>query len=115
MIQKPELQALVKTYGKFWCTWQADRGDRLPLGAPALMMSPQAVNMGSVHPDLLERRDGKYGISREELKESRLELEEPEWINPNADCWKQSGKGIAVDVVETEMKAHEPRLRGKWC
>lgn len=26
MIGQPELQNLAKTYGKFWCTWQVDRG-----------------------------------------------------------------------------------------
>ncbi|RVW79041.1 Oil body-associated protein 2B [Vitis vinifera] len=85
MIQKPELENIAKSYGKFWCTWQVDRGDRLPLGAPALMMSPQAVNLGIVRPDL------------------------PEWINPNADYWKQSfGKGFALDIEPTEMKLRAP-------
>ncbi|KAJ0986451.1 hypothetical protein J5N97_004807 [Dioscorea zingiberensis] len=108
MIAKAELKGLAKTYGKFWCTWQVDRGDRLPLGAPALMMSPQGVNTGAVRPDLLKIRDDKYEISREELSESRLEMEEPEWINPNADFWKQHDKGFALDVVETEMKRMTP-------
>lgn len=26
MIGMPELESLAKTYGKFWCTWQVDRG-----------------------------------------------------------------------------------------
>ena len=26
-IQKPELRDLAQTYGKFWCTWQVDRGE----------------------------------------------------------------------------------------
>ncbi|CAL5409059.1 unnamed protein product [Camellia sinensis] len=25
LVVKPELENLTKTYGKFWCTWQADR------------------------------------------------------------------------------------------
>lgn len=48
MLEKPELDKMACTYGKFWCTWQVDRGDRLPLGAPALMFSPQPVNLGKV-------------------------------------------------------------------
>lgn len=105
MIVKPELKWLAKTYGKFWCTWQVDRGDRVPLGTPALMMSPQGVNAGQVRPDLLKSRDDKYKMySSEELKESRLEIEEPEWLNPNADYWKQHGKGFALDVLEMDMK-----------
>ncbi|XP_020106158.1 oil body-associated protein 2B-like [Ananas comosus] len=108
MLQRPELANLAKTYGKFWCTWQVDRGDRLPLGAPALMMSPQAVDLGKVRPELVRRRDEKLGISTEDLRESRVEMEEPEWINPNADYWKQHGKGFAVDAVPTEMKRTAP-------
>lgn len=83
-------------------------GDRLPLGAPALMMSPQGVKMGKVWPDMVKRRDDKYRISSEELKSSRVEIEEPEWINPNADYWKQSGKAFAIDVQQVPMKLRAP-------
>ncbi|XVF25576.1 hypothetical protein REPUB_Repub13aG0223800 [Reevesia pubescens] len=82
MIGKPELENLAKTYGKFWCTWQVDRGDRLLLGALALMMSPQGVNLGKIDPLLVKNRDDKYNISTETIQKSRLEIEEPEWINP---------------------------------
>ncbi|MCH83831.1 LRR receptor-like kinase [Trifolium medium] len=34
----------------------------LPLGAPALMMSPQAASPGLVRPELLHERDSKYKI-----------------------------------------------------
>ncbi|KAJ8458622.1 hypothetical protein OPV22_031548 [Ensete ventricosum] len=108
MLQKKELDDLSKTYGKFWCTWQVDRGDRLPLGAPALMMSPQGVNLGMVHPDLVKKRDDKYRFSSEELKESRLGVEVPESTNPNADYWMKHGTGFAIDVVETVMKLRAP-------
>lgn len=79
-------------------------GDRLPLGAPALMMSPQGVQMGLVSPDLVQQRDRKYNISVDSFKESRVEIEEPEWINPQADYWKQHGKGFAIDVNPTDIK-----------
>ncbi|KAL5732286.1 Oil body-associated protein 2B [Ranunculus cassubicifolius] len=108
VLQKPELANLTRSYGKFWCTWQTDRGDPLPMGAPALMLSPQAVNLGMVHPVLLEKRDAKYGISSAHLMQSRMELPEPEWINPRADYWKQAGKGFAIDVEQTEMKRLTP-------
>ncbi|MCL7044925.1 hypothetical protein MKW94_015157 [Papaver nudicaule] len=108
MVQTAELGNLTKTYGKFWCTWQTDRGDVLPLGAPSLMMSPQGVPTGMVKPDLLQKRDEKYNISSEDLKKLRVEIAEPEWINPNADIWKKTGKGFAVDVEKTEMKCTVP-------
>ncbi|KAK3206701.1 hypothetical protein Dsin_020747 [Dipteronia sinensis] len=108
VIAKPELKNLTKTYGKFWCTWQVDRGDRLPLGAPSLMMSPQGVNLGMVRPELVQKRDGKYNISTDSMKQGRLEFNEPEWINPQADYWKQHGKGFAIDIEQTEMKKIAP-------
>lgn len=74
------------------------------MGAPALMTSPQAVSPGIVKPDLLHHRDTKYGISPESLKSSRMEIAEPEMINPMADYWKQHGKGFAIDFKETQMK-----------
>ncbi|XP_059666615.1 oil body-associated protein 2C-like [Cornus florida] len=104
MVVRPELENIAKTYGKFWCTWQTDRGDRLPVGEPALMMSPQAVNLGMVTPEIVQRRDNKYNISTNALKNSRMEIAEPEWINPLADYWKQHQKGFAICVETTEMK-----------
>ncbi|EXB36785.1 hypothetical protein L484_005082 [Morus notabilis] len=108
MLGKPELKDMAKTYGKFWCTWQVDRGDALPIGAPALMMSPQAVSPGVVKAELVMKRDEEYNISTEALRQSRVEIEEPEWINPQADYWKQHGKGFAVDIHPTEMKKRAP-------
>ncbi|KAK3023496.1 hypothetical protein RJ639_045083 [Escallonia herrerae] len=79
-------------------------GDKLPLGAPALMMSPQGVNLGIVKPDLVERRDAKYKISTASLKATRDDIPVPETINPFADYWNSTGKGFATDIEETEMK-----------
>lgn len=72
------------------------------------MMSPQAVPPGIVRPELVKRRDDKYNISTEALRRSRVEIGEPEWINPQADYWKQHGKGFALDIVQTEMKKRAP-------
>ncbi|KAK9068827.1 hypothetical protein SSX86_012943 [Deinandra increscens subsp. villosa] len=104
MIVTPELKNLAKTYGKFWCTWQTDRGDKLPLGPPSLMMSPQAEGEGVVNHELVTKRDEKYKMSKEDLVKSRIEIPEPEWINPMADYWRQHKKCFGVDVESTKMK-----------
>lgn len=86
-------------------------GDRLPLGAPALMMSPQEVKLGIIDPKLVQKRDGKYNISTDDRKISRADLivDKPEFTKPIlADYWKRSGKGFAIDVVEAEMKKFVP-------
>lgn len=110
MLQSSEMARIAKTYGKFWCIWQVDRGDRLPLGAPALMVSPQAVEPGRVRAELVRDRDERYRVdsSARGLKGARVEMEEPEWSNPNADYWRLHGKGFAVDVTAAEMKRHAP-------
>uniref|UniRef100_A0A0D9YEH4 Uncharacterized protein n=1 Tax=Oryza glumipatula TaxID=40148 RepID=A0A0D9YEH4_9ORYZ len=109
-LQSSEMARMAKTYGKLWCTWQVDRGDALPLGAPALMVSPQAVEPGRVRAELVHGRDERYKIdsSAQGLKGARVEMDEPEWINPNADYWRLHGKGFAIDVTATEMKRHAP-------
>ncbi|XP_010549443.1 PREDICTED: oil body-associated protein 2C [Tarenaya hassleriana] len=104
----PELNNIAKTYGKFWCTWQVDRGDKLPIGPPELMMSPQAVDRGVIRPELVKSRDEKYKISTDELKHRRAEIAEPEWINPMADYWKQHGKCFLLDIVPVEMNRNAP-------
>nr|VDC83032.1 unnamed protein product [Brassica rapa] len=71
LVAKPELKTLAKSNGKFWCTWQIDREDRLPLGVPSLMVSPHDVNLGRIKPELVKKRDEEHGISTESLKPSR--------------------------------------------
>ncbi|XP_057785039.1 oil body-associated protein 2A-like [Salvia miltiorrhiza] len=110
LVQKSELEELAQSYGKFWCTWQVDRGDRLPLGAPALMVSPQGVNMAMVKEELIKKRDEKYKVSSSELgrKRANFAIPEAEAVNPYADYWMQTGKGFAIDAQETEIKSRAP-------
>jgi len=103
MVQKQELKSLAKTYGKFWCTWQFDRGDALPLGAPALMMSPQEQEPGRVPDASVAKRDAKYGISSSSRKQSRADIPGVERVDPDADRWKHTGKGWAVELVDVLM------------
>lgn len=72
------------------------------------MMSPQEMKLGIVRPDLVQQRDDKYNISTESLKGSRVEMDVPQYINPQADYWKHHGKGFAVDVMPTDMIRHVP-------
>uniref|UniRef100_A0A7N0RFQ1 Uncharacterized protein n=1 Tax=Kalanchoe fedtschenkoi TaxID=63787 RepID=A0A7N0RFQ1_KALFE len=108
VLAKLELANFTKIYGKFWCTWQIDRGDVLPLGVPSLMISAQAVDVAQVDQEKIMRRDDKYNMSIDALKQGRVEMAEPEWINPNADHWKQAGKGFVLEIEPTEMNAFAP-------
>ncbi|XP_076923016.1 oil body-associated protein 2A-like [Bidens hawaiensis] len=89
-------------------------GDRLPLGAPALMMSPQIVNMGVIKPELVHVRDNKFKISTEELKKSRANIPVSNPGNARvADYWMHIGKGFAIDIEQSEMKMKEPQVEIK--
>lgn len=83
-------------------------GDKLPMGAPELMMSPQGVGQGIIRPELVKMRDEKYNISTDELKHRRAEIAEPEWINPEADYWKQHGKCFVLDIATVQMNRNAP-------
>ncbi|XP_006356125.1 uncharacterized protein [Solanum tuberosum] len=108
MVIRPELENLTKTYGKFWCTWQTDRGDKLPIGPPSLMMSPQPVDLGIVKIGLVKKRDDKYNISTDAMKTARADLSERTRLNPRADYWVEHGKGFMIDVEDVEMKKIAP-------
>ncbi|KAK3165440.1 hypothetical protein QOZ80_1AG0033230 [Eleusine coracana subsp. coracana] len=105
-LEKPELEQLAGTFGKFWCTWQVDRGDRLPLGAPALMVSPQADPAAVVRPSLVRHRDDRYGFSTADLRAARADVQAAPQVQ--VDYWLRHRKGFAVDVVPHEMKCHAP-------
>lgn len=72
------------------------------------MMSPQAVNLGMVKPELIQKRDDRYNMSTDAIKRTRLEIPEPEWINPEADYWKQHGKCFEIHIEDVEMKKIAP-------
>ncbi|KVI00930.1 Protein of unknown function DUF1264 [Cynara cardunculus var. scolymus] len=109
-IVMPELKNLAKTYGKFWCTWQTDRGVfQLAISLIKRMFfislqQEQAAEDGVVNLQIARERDESYNLSREDLMRSRIEIPEPEWINPTADYWRQHKKGFKIDVESTEMR-----------
>jgi hypothetical protein len=77
-------------------------GDRLPMGPPALMMSPQGEEPGRIPDDEVARRDAKYGFSSTSLEVDRADINDVQ-VDPNADRWRQAGKGFAVDLKEVLM------------
>ena len=94
------MEGLVGTYGKTWYTWQVDRGDKVPLGIPQLMMAFTAD--GQAHPQLLAECDEEYGISSEEKKKSRADIVSPA-IQPGVDTW-QRGEAIRLQTETVPMK-----------
>jgi hypothetical protein len=86
MAEKELMEKLVTTYGKTWHTWQVDRGDKLPLGVPQLMMA--FTQEGQLDPQKLALRDADLKVNAEEKKRSRAGIPSPE-IAPGADAWER--------------------------
>lgn len=71
-----EMESVVHLYGKAYHLWQVDRGDKLPLGEPNLMMSCTQES-----PDierLVTARDEKLGIDHKRKIELRKHINKPE-------------------------------------
>ena len=98
--EKQVMEGLVGTYGKTWYTWQVDRGDKVPLGIPQLMMAFTAD--GQAHPQLLAECDAEYGVSSEEKRKSRADIVSPA-IQVGADAWQQ-GEAIQLQTKTATMK-----------
>lgn len=98
--EKELMKDLVGTYGKTWHTWQVDRGDKVPLGIPQLMMG--FTKEGQADADLIKARDNGYGISSAKKREDRSDIASP-GILPGADDW-QNGEAIQLDAQTLPSK-----------
>lgn len=73
-----EMEEVVGLYGKTFHFWQVDRGDKLPLGQPQLMMSYTDEEQCPGFKELVGERDSRFQISSEQKKEKRGYIGEPE-------------------------------------
>jgi hypothetical protein len=87
------MRELVSTYGKTWHLWQVDRGDKLPLGLPKLMMGFTAD--GQLDPALVEERDRALKVDAVEVRARRVDLPVRP-IAEGADGWRK-GPGFQID------------------
>jgi Protein of unknown function (DUF1264) len=98
------MEKIANTYGKTWHTWQTDMHADLPLGTPQLMMGFTAD--GQADPALVQSRDERFGVSSEEKKRQRVNIEYPR-SDRQADAWQ---KGIVLQVVVVEQQPSEEKL-----
>jgi len=76
------MEELVSWYGKVYHFWQVDRGDRLPLGPPQLMMSVTRDETLDKH--MLAERNERMGIDQEHKRKIREHIQAID-IDPLAD------------------------------
>ena len=91
--EKDLMKALIGTYGKTWHMWQVDRGDKLPLGIPQLMMAFTAD--GQAKANIIAERDKLYG-STAAKKMARADIADAKH-DPGADGW-QKGAAVQLDL-----------------
>ena len=92
--EKDLMKVLIGTYGKTWHTWQVDRGDKLPLGIPQLMMA--FTRDGQLDAKIAAERDKLYPVSVEAKKAARADIPDAK-IDPGADAW-QNGSAVQLDL-----------------
>ncbi|MFN2507763.1 MAG: OBAP family protein [Chthoniobacterales bacterium] len=98
--EKDLMKVLIGTYGKTWHMWQVDRGDKLPLGIPQLMMA--FTKDGQLDPKIAAERDKLYPISVAAKKAARADIPDAK-IDAGADAW-QKGSAVQLDVKAVSMK-----------
>jgi hypothetical protein len=91
--EKDLMKVLIGTYGKTWHTWQVDRGDKLPMGIPQLMMAFTAD--GQAKANIMIERDKLYGPSAAK-KAARGDIADAK-LDPGADAW-QKGAAVQLDL-----------------
>lgn len=73
-----EMEQVVGLYGKTYHFWQVDRGDKLPLGQPQLMISFTENAQLSGFKDKLIDRNERFSVDCEAKKAKRSYIAEPE-------------------------------------
>jgi Protein of unknown function (DUF1264) len=98
--EKEVMQKLVTTYGKTWHTWQIDRGDKLPLGLPKLMMGFTADGQADVN--MILKRDKDLGTNTTQKKKDRADIPTHE-IARGADSWQSATAfQISDELLKTD-------------
>lgn len=81
LAENKEMEQLIWLYGKTYHFWQVDRGDKLPLGEPQLMMAFTEKVQSPNWKELLKDRDERYHVDSQAKSEKRKYMKEPE-IHP---------------------------------
>ena len=91
-----EMEDVVGLYGKTYHFWQLDRGDKLPMGRPELMMSltkeEQCPPPG--FKEVVAERDGRFGINHELKAGKRAYINEPGAHEDADSMWKGSSSMV---------------------
>jgi hypothetical protein len=96
------------TYGKTWYLWQVDRGDRLPLGLPKLMMGFTAD--GQADPAMVSARDREFNVDSMKIREDRADMATSK-IASGADAWRHGQTFQIDDAMLKTSPSSAPRAQ----
>lgn len=99
--EKDLMKVLIGTYGKTWHTWQVDRGDKLPLGIPQLMMA--FTKDGQLDPKVAAERDALYSVSMAAKKAARADIPDVQ-VDLGADAWQKT-PAVQLDLKTISSSA----------
>jgi len=104
--EKKLMKDFVSTYGKTWHLWQVDRGDKLPLGLPKLMMGFTAE--GQADSKMVAARDRDLGVDPAKVKAARADIPTRP-VAAGADGWQQ-GQTFQIndDLLQPTQTVPQP-------
>lgn len=94
------LAGFMTTYGKTFHTWQVDRGDKIPLGVPQLMMA--LTKDGQLDMKIIEERDKRMNVSTAHKRKIREGIADVT-IQPGANSW-EDGETYQLKAESTKVK-----------
>jgi hypothetical protein len=103
--EKELMEEFVSTYGKTWYLWQVDRGDKLPLGLPKLMMGFTAD--GQADRKMVAERDRELNLDSARVKARRADMPTRP-VAVGADAWQQRQ---AFQIDDNLLKQTQPGTR----
>lgn len=89
-----EMEEVIGLYGKVYHFWQVDRGDKIPMGKPELMLSltnDEKVDKAGAR-EKWKDRDERFGVSSKKKAEQRAHIPEPA-IHPGKSSSRRYSKG----------------------
>ena len=106
-----EMEQVVGLYGKTYHFWQIDRGDKLPLGEPQLMMSFTKADQQPGLKELMKDRDSRFRVNHEQKAEKREYIREPEIHDGNSPQMNAVFRVTGTDsLVSLQMQTVRGRL-----
>lgn len=95
LAETKEMEQVIGLYGKTYHFWQVDRGDKVPMGPPELMVSftGEAQCPGGLS-EFVGERDARFQVDSKSKAEKRRYIEEPKLHGGEFYCVERRKRGF---------------------